>query len=293
MLTALLLSLSLALPAQDQANPPPDPKRIEAAVAELSKAFGKDGTSEMRTAAIANNVEVLDAKVIEQIVKGLDDKDPAVESAAIDGLGHMNHPDALKALHALYKKDKAKLRDDERLFPLLLRSIARQGSPASVEILLDDPFAQRSHDAVRARILGLGNIRTKPAVEGLISLLGMSGPQKLDGYMGDFRMSLLRLTGEDKGPEPAAWQKWWNDAKDKLVVSPTLPDLAPEQKREWNRYWGIGGKNKEGKEGGEEGGKKERKKGGKGEKGEGGEGHKGGKDGKDGKGGDKDGGGNG
>jgi hypothetical protein len=267
MLSTLLFSFALALPAQDQPKPPVDPKRVDAAVAELTTAFGKDGTSETRAAAIKNNVEVVDGKVIAQIVKGLDDKDPVVESAAVDALGHMAHPDSLKALHALYKKDKNKLKDDEQLFPLLLRSIARQGSAASVEILLDDPFAQRSHDAVRARIFGLGNIHAKSAVEGLISLMNMAGAQKLDGYMDDFRLSFGHLTGQDKGPDPAAWQKWWQDSKDKFELPATAPDLSPEQKRTWNRYWGAGGKReKEGKEGGEEGGKKERKKGeGKGE----------------------------
>jgi hypothetical protein len=259
MLTTLLFTFALALPAQDQPKPPPDPKRIDAAVTELTTAFGKDGTSETRTAAIKNNVEVVDGKVIALIVKGLDDKDPAVESAAVDALGRMAHPDSLKALHALYKKDKAKLKDDEQMFPLVLRSIARQGSPASVEILLDDPFSQRSHDAIRARILGLGNIRAKTSIEGLISLLSMAGAQKVDGYMDDFRLSFLHLTGEDKGPDPAAWQKWWQDSKDKYEMPATTPDLAPEQKRNWNRYWGNAGKRD--KEGGEEGGKKDRKKG--------------------------------
>ena len=280
MLTTLLFTFALALPAQDQPKPPPDPKRIDAAVTELTTAFGKDGTSETRAAAIKNNVEVVDGKVIALIVKGLDDKDPAVEAAAVDALGHMAHPDSLKALHALYKKDKAKLKDDEQMFPLVLRSIARQGSPSSVEILLDDPFAQRSHDAIRARILGLGNIKAKASVEGLISLLSMAGAQKVDGYMDDFRLSFGHLTGQDKGPDPAAWQKWWQDSKDKYELPATAPDLAPEQKRNWNRYWGNAGKRD--KEGGEEGGKKDRKKGeGKGEgKGKG-----------DGKGGGKDGGG--
>jgi|SRR5882672_3422281 len=284
MLSTLLLSFALALPAQDQPKTPVDPKRIDAAVAELTTAFGKDGTSETRAAAIKNSVEAVDGKVIALVAKGLDDKDPAVESAAIDALGRMAHPDSLKALHALYKKDKAKLKDDEQLFPLLLRSIARQGSPTSVEVLLDDPFAQRTHDAVRARVLGLGNIRAKSAVEGLVSLLGMAGAQKVDGYMDDFRLSFLHLTGQDKGPDPAAWQKWWQDSKDKYELPATLPDLAPEQKRNWNRYWGTQGKRD--KEGGEEGGKKERK------KGEGkGEGRGDGKGKGDGKGEGKDGGG--
>ena len=276
MLSTLLFTFALALPVQDPPKPPVDPKRIDAAVTELTTAFGKDGTTETRTAAIKNNVEVVDGKVIALIAKGVDDKDPLVESAAIDALGHMAHPDSLKALHALYIRDKAKLKDDEQMFPLLLRSIARQGSPSSVENLIDDPFAQRSHDAIRARILGLANIRTKSAVEGLISFLGLAGAQKVDGYMDDFRLAFCRLTGQDKGPDPAAWQKWWQDSKDKYEVPTAMPDLSPEQKRTWNRYWGAQGKHD--KEGGEEGGKKERKKGeGKG-KGKG-EGKDGGKDG--------------
>jgi len=117
--------------AQDQAKP--DPKRVEAAVDEITTALKEAKSSDERIAAIRKNQDVVDAKVVAAIERGFKDKDPGVQAAAVDALGRMPHPEALEALHKLYKSDKERLKDDEKLLPLVFKAIGRHGSERTHE----------------------------------------------------------------------------------------------------------------------------------------------------------------
>lgn len=233
----LLLALPLALPAMFQDPTPVDPKRVEAAVTELDNAF-KTGKSEDRVRAIRAGFEVLDGKVIDGIGRGLRDTDESVRRAAVEALGRMRHPRALEALHGFVRGSRESLQKDEELFPATLRAIARHGSPSSIEILTDDPFSQRSYGAVRARVLGLGNIRSEKAVEALFDMLKKVGLHRVDNYMDDIRLALVHLTGEDQGKDPEMWNKWWRAQKNyKLPQTP--PEMKPLDQLAWNTYWEI------------------------------------------------------
>jgi hypothetical protein len=228
----------LANRAEDQATPT-DPKRIEAAVAEIEAAFKDGKTADERVAAIKKNQEVVDAKVVAAIEKGLKNKDAAVAEAAIDALGHMAHPDALDALHKFCKSDRQRLKDDEKLLPLLFKSIGRHGNEKSIELLADDPFLQRSFPAIQARVMSLGNIRSTKSVEALNDMMQKAGPNKVNDYMMLFRQALVRLTGTDQGPDSVAWTKWWQDNKTKFEVSKDVPKVPEIAEKAWNEYWGI------------------------------------------------------
>ena len=223
--------------AQDQAKP--DPKRVEAAVDEITTALKEAKSSDERIAAIRKNQDVVDAKVVAAIERGFKDKDPGVQAAAVDALGRMPHPEALEALHKLYKSDKERLKDDEKLLPLVFKAIGRHGSEKSIDILSDDLFSQRTFPAIQARVLALGNIRSKKSLEALIDMMNKAGPRQVNDYMNLFRQSLLRLSGEDQGPDSAMWQKWWRDNKDKFEVSKEVPKLPEIAETAWNEYWGI------------------------------------------------------
>lgn len=232
----LILALSLVFPAL-QGPAPVDPKRIDAAVTELDVAF-KSGKTDDRIRAIRAGMLVLDGKVVDGIARGLKDDDATVRRAAIEALGRMRHPHALDALHAFAKSSRDALQKDEELYPATLRAIARHGSASSIEILVDDPFSQRTYAAVRARILGLGNIRSEKAVEALFDLLSKVGVNQADRHMDDVRLALVHLTGVDNGKDPQLWTKWWRDQKNYK-----LPETEPEMKRldrvAWNEYWDI------------------------------------------------------
>ena len=235
----LIVSLVLTLASSLQVpGTGPDPKRVEAAVSEIEGAFKEGKTADDKVAAIRKNREVLDARVITAITKGFKDKDQAVQSAAVDALGHMAHPEALEALHRLYKADKQRLKDDEKVLPLLLKSIGRHGSEKSVDLLADDVFLQRTFPAIQARVLSLGNIRSKKSVEALMDIMAKAGTRQINDYMNLFRQSLVRLTGQDQGPDSAMWTKWWQDNKAKFEVSKEVPQLPEIAAKAWSEYWG-------------------------------------------------------
>jgi hypothetical protein len=239
-LAALLLCAGplFAGPAQEPA-PKPDAKKVEAAVEEVTTALKDGKTPEERVAAIKKNRDVVDAKVVAAIEKGFKDKSQDVQAAAIDALGRMDHPDALEALHKLLKSDKQRLKDDEKLLPLLIKSIGRHGSEKSVDLISDDPFSQRTFPAIQARVMSLGNIRSKKSLEALFDLMKKAGERQVNDYMLMLRQSLIRLTGQDQGPDSAMWQKWWQDNKAKFEVPKEVPKMPEIAEKAWNEYWEI------------------------------------------------------
>jgi hypothetical protein len=239
-LAPIALGIMGALLAPARPAPPQDSPPSEAEVAEaterLELAFQKGGSPE-RIEAIGAASDVLHADVVEWIDKGLRDKDPEVQAAAIETLRFMDFPAALEALHACYKRDR-KLMKHEELSGALLKAIGQHGSKSSIEILGDDAFGSRNHKAIQARILGLGNIRDPESVEELMGLMKKVGRHKAQPYMGEFRLSLMVLTGVDQGKSVDLWIKWWNDAKRDLVVSEKAPKLPQKDQTRWDSYWG-------------------------------------------------------
>lgn len=231
---ALLVS---AVP-QDEERTPPDPAKVDAAVAALEKAFqSKEPTD--KVAAIQEAADVVHARVIDEIAKrGLKDANDDVKGAAIEAMRWMDHPDALDVLHKTYKKDK-KIGKHEELFPAVLRAIGQHGSTESIDILADNPFKNPSKAAVKARIMGLGNIRDDDSVKEIFGMMQKVGKGKAHAAMGDFRMSLMMLTGNDKGESRDAWIKWWNENKKTFEVAAKPPKLPEKWQRRWDRYWGL------------------------------------------------------
>jgi len=240
MLTVLLTTLLTACPPAriEQANQEkaPSAEQVTEAVDALEKAF-KKGKSPERIAAVEAGSGVLDAEVIEWIAKGLTDRDPAVQKAALESLRFMAHPAALDALHKSYKRNK-KLLEHEELGAALLRAIGQHGSEKSIDVLSDSFFKPLNHKAIQARILGLGNIRANESVEELMAMMAKVGRHKARPYMGEFRLSLMRLTGSDNGKSVDLWVSWWNKAKRKLEVSAEAPLLPKADQKRWDSYWG-------------------------------------------------------
>lgn len=211
--------------------------RVEAAVAALEEAFA-DGDAEARVAAIAAAVPVVDPKVIAAVARGLSDEDPAVVLAACDALGRMPHGESLDQLERHYRKVK-KHPDDEAELVAVLKAVGRLADPDGIEVLADDPFKAKAYPVIQARLLGLGNVRSNDAVEALVDLMKKVGKRDLDSYMGDLRLALVQLTGEDRGDDPRQWQTWWQEQHRDFEVSATPKPLPPEMALRWNAFWGI------------------------------------------------------
>jgi hypothetical protein len=250
MLTLILAGL-LALPAAAQAGsqgePPRDskaeiePAKIEEAVARLEAAFKTGGTGE-RVAAIEAGALVPAEKVADGIAEGLKDKEPSVVLAAVEALGRMDSDAALARLEKHFEQNKKRLEKEPALFASVLKECARHGKNSSIALLQDDPFAVREHGAVQARILGLGNIRTKESIEALVAMSTKTGPNNLDRFMDELRLALFNITGVDQGKSPQLWAKWWQDNKKTFVVPEKAPELPPDLRARWNHYWGIADK---------------------------------------------------
>ncbi|MBJ01520.1 MAG: hypothetical protein CMK00_01475 [Planctomycetes bacterium] len=251
---------ALAL-AEDPAVPKPaepDPARVEAAVEQLEKAF-KKGDAIDKSLAIEENAEVFDEEVATLIAKGLKDKEQGVQLAAIEALRFFQHEEALDALHGTAKRDK-KMRKQPELFAALIKAIGQHGNPDSIEILGDDLWSPADHSVIQARILSLGNIRSKESVEELMSMMRKAGWRKVQPFMENFRIALASLTGEDQGKSQPKWTGWWNDAKKTLEVREEAHSLPTGMQRKWDRFWGIEPEKKEGDEPEDEGGDEKKRK---------------------------------
>jgi hypothetical protein len=243
-----LMCLMLALPsiarepASDdspasiaQKPAPPDPQRVKAAVAELEKAF-KEGQSAERIRAIEDGERTIDAQVIRWIAHGLADRDVEVQRAAIEALRFMDHPDALKDLETAALHDES-LRKDPEIYAALLKAIGQHASPSSLPIFKESLWTVQDRAVIRARVLGIGQIRTEAAVEALIGLMRSGGKGVIQPFMEDFRLALAELTGVDQGRSQDLWYTWWNENHAKLKVDAKPPVLAKPLQRTWDSYW--------------------------------------------------------
>jgi hypothetical protein len=234
---SLLLTAALLTASQDpKPAPPPDPERVEAVVAELKSSFARKDTAP-KLEAVAAAEQLLHKDVIVALAKGLKEEHE-VQAAVIEALRWMDHPESLSQLHSAYKKNKG-LADDAELFPALLKAIGQHGNKDSIKVLADNPFKTTGRNAIRARILGLGKIRTRDSFDEVIALMQKVGRKKSVPYMDDFRMALMHLTGVDKGKSNEAWMRWWNDNKRSFKLPSKEPVLPKAQARFWSRYWGL------------------------------------------------------
>ena len=94
-------------------------------------------------------------------------------------------------------------------------------------------------EVVRARILGLAQIRTPASVEELFSIMRKTDRRRVQPHMGDFQLALVVLTGVDHGTDLDRWIGWWNESKKTLQVAEKPSPMPEELQNRWNRYWGL------------------------------------------------------
>ncbi len=240
---ALLLSAVLlgSAPWPDEKElPPPDPEQVASTCAALKRALAADDV-ELLARSLRDAAEVLHPDVIALVDEGLQREEERVREAALSALRWMEHPDALAALHAAYKKDKD-LRKHPELGVLLLKAIGQHASPRSIAVLADDPFGTPGEKALQARIFGLGRIRDPRSVEALFDLMQKAGPRGVAGngpHMHNFRVALMVLTGTDQGTSRDLWVRWWNDHKQDYVLPERVPELPKPMQMGWDYYWGL------------------------------------------------------
>lgn len=235
MITTLSLAL-LTFCALPQETDTPSTDEVKATVEAVEKALSKGETAD-RIAALSEASSVPDTAVAKAVSKALRDKDESVQKAALESLRFMDHPEALKALHDCYKKNTS-LRKNDSLSGVLLKAIGQHGDSSSIKVLADSPFSTVNGAAIRARILGLGNIRDKRSVEELVGLMKKISRRKIEPFMGEFRLAMVRLTGQDEGKSVDLWMKWWNNNKRTFKVAEVAPKMPRRDQENWDDYWG-------------------------------------------------------
>lgn len=241
----LALVCALALTPQPilREDPPPveevDAKLVERRLAAIDAALAS-GETQAISQALRESTDAPHPDVVERAAKALRHKEDEVRHAALDALRFLEHPRALVALHKAYKKERRKKQNDV-LLAHLLKAVGQHGDESSIAILLDDPYDRNDRDVVRARILGLGNIRSARSVEALIDMMELVSESRVQRYMNEFRTSLILLTVTDQGPTVDRWVAWWNDNDKGFVVPPEAPRLPQPLGKLWRYYWGLGG----------------------------------------------------
>lgn len=231
----LLLASVLLAPGTTAAQGP-DTQKVERAVKDLKDSL-KSREAKERADAIARHRSLGDAEVVGLIARGLRDSADEVVSASIYALRYNEHPKALEALHRAYK-DK-KLRKRQEHYPALIQAIGQHANKSSIPLLANNAVTQSSKDAIRARILSLGNIRDRGSVDALMSLMRTAGRHRVQPYMREFRISLMILTGTDQGQNQDEWASWWNASRKSFDVARQAPELPAAQRRRWERFWGL------------------------------------------------------
>jgi len=231
-----LALLLLCLPCRAGDPVRADAQRVKSAMAELEKAWKSEAAAD-RVRAIQANGNVPDPEVVKLVARGLRDKEIEVQRAAIESLRFIGHPDALKELQAL-ARDERPFKKDPQLHAALLRAVGQYGSSSSLHVLGDDPWSVADEHVLRARILGLGRIRTRESLERLFELMKLAGTQRIEALMPDFRLALVALTGVDQGNSEPNWQSWWTEHRAQWKVEEALSKLPRELERKWKDYWG-------------------------------------------------------
>lgn len=233
------LALFAQDPVTEEVSDEPDAKTIEAALDALKMGFGKGTETPEHLAAVEAAASVPCKEIARALGKyGLKDKDVEVAGATLLVLAKMDTPEALDQLIGFHKKDR-RLKDDEELLAATLRAIAWHGDPKTIDILAKDLFTDASKSVIRARVLGLGRIRSMESVEALMGIMKSAARNKIQPFMDDLSLSLAVLTGVDNGKNQDRWIAWWNDNKRELEIAEEPPVIDKQLQRKWNYFWGV------------------------------------------------------
>lgn len=232
-------ALFLCLPAFAQEPPKEqkaDPKAVEAAIKGIDKAF-TEGKGPERVAAIQAAAQVKDQEVARAIARGLRDNEREVKVAAVDALRFEAAPKAFEELESFWTNDRRLMEKDQDLAARVLKAIGQFGNPRAIELLAKNPFETPAYPAIKARLMGLANIRSKESLAKIIGMMQMVGLWTDQAYMDDVRLALLRLTGQDLGKDPNQWFMWYENNRSKIEIPKDPPQMNKLDQYMWDSYW--------------------------------------------------------
>ena len=237
-LLAPLLALALQSAPTDASKAPPTPERIKEVVTGLEVA-AREKSPELLVAALKEARGVPAREVVSAVAKSLKDKDEAVRLEAVETLRYLDLEDACKELEQFAKRERKNLKDDTKLYARVLRAAAWHGRKSTIDVLIDDVWAAPDYEVIKARVLGLANIRCDESLEALFNLSNKAGKNKLDPFMDEFRLAFAELTGADQGKSLDLWWKWWNENRKSFHVAEKPPELPTVLDLRWRSFWGL------------------------------------------------------
>ena len=233
-----LLALALQAAPADEAKAAPSPERVKEVVTGLEVA-AKEKDPDLLVAALKEARDVPAREVVAAVAKSLKDKDEAVHLEAAETLRWLDIEDAAKELEQFAKRERKSLKDDTKFYARVLRAAAWHGRKSTIDVLVDDVWAAPDYEVIKARVLGLANIRCDESLEALFNLSNKAGKNKLDPFMDEFRLAFAELTGADQGKSLDLWWKWWNENRKSFHVAEKPPELPTVLDLRWRSYWGL------------------------------------------------------
>lgn len=241
LLCFLLLSAHAVPSARADQDEGPSPELVARTEALLDEALASADLERIQD-ALTEAQAVAHAAIVRRIAAGLEDERREVQLAALQALRWNGHADALEVLHRM-ARDRKRMKAPE-FAAGVLRAIAQHGEPSSIPVLARDPFEPDDHACRRARLFGLGRIRTRAALEAVLGILAVSesrAPElrRIRGQMDDARLVLILLTGVDQGLQPEAWEAWWRQNRKTFELPAEEPQLPRELRRQWDAFFGL------------------------------------------------------
>jgi HEAT repeat protein len=219
-------------------KPEPPAEQVHAQVQSLSSALDSPRAAE-RLAALRRADLLAAEAVVRQVERGLGDREIDVRVAALDALGRLPHAAAFESLLAYHTARRKELRTQEVVLPRLLRALARHGDARALTVLRDDVLGQPRAAALRARILGCGQVRAKASVDAVLEILRAIPFTEQVQYLEDMRLALTVLTGVDHGRTLDAWASWWAKERTTFTFPDATPRLSRSDSERWHAYWGT------------------------------------------------------
>ncbi len=192
-----------------------------------------------RIAALTDASAVDHPTVVAEMAKGLKDDEIAVRRETIQLFGRMESDEALKRLMKFAQSEKRALKDDVDTSVAVIRAIGRHRDPDSLSWLLRGALDGEVNAIRRARLYSAAYQRTPESLEAIFAAMGKCNSRRLNSRMRDLRTSLVWVTGQDQGGDPANWSAWWRKNAKTFKIPQTPPKMSAQMQSEWNNFWGV------------------------------------------------------
>ncbi len=221
-------------PAGEQRGRDPAEIPPEEALEVLDQAFSSKNV-EAILQALETMGRVPDKKVVKEVGKAFQNRDARVRAGALQALRFNDAPEALSSLLKLARNKK--LLEDKQFAAEYYLALGQKGDAKAIKVLADGLVVDNGgNPVIRARILALGHIRDRRAVEELMDFWVKGKARRAHPYARELSLALGVLTGENRRGRDQ-WIDWWNDNRRSFRIAEEEYELPRQYQRQWQRLW--------------------------------------------------------